>query len=295
MDEKSFESFRENAERNRMFIRAAAHKQLTAEQKKQVDDALERSKKAHEDIYKVQKEMEKAKIPFVIFKTMGNHPDMGLDVDFLVASKDFNKARDVVLGNFDGRVIHQSMASTLAGKVSIAIEGSPITVEIHGGGFSQIGEYGIQVEPTIQRSRTVKLFGMDFRVPSNEDVLLIDVMHRIYRHMSIRFSDAYNTKKLLDEEKLDWAYILKTIEHAGMMLGLMLFLGVVKKYGDDIANLGKFPYFVCKRDFLKNYFGKVLSDAMHLRIASLLRMLTIYPTLLVLESLFGKHIKNTFW
>jgi hypothetical protein len=295
MDEKSFESFRENAERNRMFIRAAAHKQLTAEQEKQVDDALERSKKAHEDIYKVQKEMEKAKIPFVIFKTMGNHPDMGLDVDFLVASKDFNKARDVVLDNFGGRVIHQSMASTLAGKVSITIGDSPITVEIHGGGFSQIGEYGIQVEPTIKHSRIVKLFGMDFRVPSNEDMLLIDVMHRIYRHMSIRFSDAYNTKKLLDEEKLDWGYILKPVEQAGMMPGLILFLDVVKKYGDDIETLGKFPYFVGKRDFLKNYFAKVLSDALHLRVASLLRMLTIYPALLVLESLFGKRIKNTFW
>jgi hypothetical protein len=278
-----------------MFIRAAAHKQLAAEQKKQVDDALERSKKAHEDIYKVQKALEAAKIPFVIFKTLNNHPDMGDDVDFLVAGKDLSTTRDTIIEKFNGRIKPQSMASTLAGKVSIIIGDSPITVEIHGGGFSQIGEYGIQVEPTIKHSRVVKLFGMEFRVPSNEDMLLIDVMHRIYRHMSIRYSDVYNTKKLLGEERLDWVYVLETVEQAGMMPGLILFLDVVKKYGDDIGTLGKFPYFVGKRDFLKNYFAKVLSDALHLRVASLLRMLTIYPALLVLESLFGKHIKNTFW
>lgn len=294
MDEKEFDAFRKNAERNRMFIRASAQKQLTAGQRKQVDEALERSREAHDVIFKIQKKLQRARIPFVIFKTMNNHPDMGLDVDFLVANKYFKKARDLVLEKFNGHVIPQSMASTLAGKVSIAIDGSPITVEIHGGGFSQIGEYGIQAEPVIQHSRMVKLFGMDFRVPSNEDELLIDVMHRIYRHMSVRYSDVVNTKKLL-EEKLDWAYVLETIEHSGMMSGLVLFLGVVNKYGDDIKNLGRFPYFVGKRDFLKNYLCKIKSDALHFRLASLLRMLTIYSTLLVMEKILGKHIRNMFW
>lgn len=295
MDEKSFESFKDNAERNRMFIRASANEHLTAEQKKQVDDTVERSKKAHEKIHEVQSEFERAKIPFVIFKTMNNHPDMGLDVDFLVAEKDFARARDTVFEKFDGRRIPQSMASTLAGKVSIAIRDSPITVEIHGGGFSQVGEYGIQTGPVIKNSRIVKLFGMDFRVPSNEDGLLIDVMHRIYRHMSVRYSDVYNIRKMLDEEKLDWAYMIRTIEAAGMLPGLVMLLEIAEKYGGKISNLTKFPHFVGKRDFVRNYIAKLASDAAHFRAASLLRMITIYPALLILEKMLGKRIKNTFW
>lgn len=295
MDEKSFESFRKNAERNRMFIRASEHAQLDAGQKAQVAEALERSRRAHEDIYKVQTALDAAKIPFVIFKTLNNHPDMGDDVDFLVEGKNLARARDTVIENFNGRIKPQSLASTLAGKVSIIIGDSPITVEIHGGGFSQVGEYGIQVAPVIQRSRTVELFGMEFRVPSNEDGLAIDVMHRIYRHMSVRYSDVVNNRKLLAGEKLDWAYIIGTLEHAGMITGLALFLGIVKRYGDDMGNLAEFPHFVGKRDFLSNYLGKLSSDAAHLRAASLLRMLTVYPALLILESLLGRYVKNTFW
>ena len=294
MDEKSFESFKENAEKNRMFIRASERLQLNAGQKKHVDEAMERSKRAHEEIFKVQKEFEAAKIPFVIFKTLSNHPDMGLDVDFMVANKDFRRARGTVIDKFGGKVIPQSTASTLAGKVSLEIEGSPITVEIHGGGFSQIGEYAIPAEPVIKNSRIVKLFGMDFRVTSQEDGLLIDVMHRIYRHMSVRYSDVYNTKKLLDE-KLDWAYINSEAEHMGMMAGLILFLNIVKRYGGDMDNLSRFPYYLNKADFMRTYFGKVASDIRHLRFASLARMLTIYPTLLLLEKALGKRIRNTFW
>jgi len=235
----------------------------------------ERSKRAHEDIHRVQEALEAAKIPFVIFKTLNNHPDMGDDVDFLVAGKDLARTKDAVIERFDGKIKPQSMASTLAGKVSITIGDSPITVEIHGGGFSQVGEYGVQAEPVITRSVIVKLFGMGFHVPSNEDSLIIDVMHRIYRHMSVRYSDVVNNRKLLAEEKLDLAYINGTLEHAGMARGLALFLDIVKKYGDDIGNLERFPYFISKRDFLGNYFSKLSSDAAHLRAASLLRMLTV--------------------
>lgn len=295
MDDESFESFRKNAEKNRMFIRAAERMQLSAEHTKQVDDAMTRSRRAHEEISKVQNEFESANIPFVIFKTLSNHPDMGLDVDFLVAGKDFRRARDVVIEKLGGKVVAQSMGSTLAGKVSLSIEDSPITVEIHGGGFSQIGEYAIDAESVIKKSRIVKLFDMEFRVPSPEDGLLIDVIHRIYRHMSIRYSDAYNTRKLLDEEKLDWAYIVGEADHMGVIPGLVLFLRISTENGGDIENLSAFPYYVGKMDFFRDYVGKLASDFRHLRFASLVRMVTLYPALLLLEKAFGRHLKNTFW
>jgi hypothetical protein len=220
---------------------------------------------------------------------------MGLDVDFLVAGKDFRRARDVVIEKLGGKVIPQSMGSTLAGKVSLSIEGSPITVEIHGGGFSQIGEYAIDAESVIKKSCAVKLFGMEFRVPSKEDGLLIDVVHRIYRHMSIRYSDAYNTRKMLDEERLDWAYVVGEADHTGIIPGLVLFLRISMENGGDVENLSAFPYYVGKMDFLRDYVGKLVSDFRHLRFVSLARMVTVYPALLLLEKAFGKYRQNTFW
>ena len=294
MDENTFEIFKKNAEKNRMFIRASRSKKLTATQKKELHKALKRSKKAHEKIYIVQKELERAGSPFVIFKTFNNHPDMGEDVDILVDG-DTKNLTNTILKKLNGRILDQSIASDLAGKVSINIEDSPVLVEFHKDRFSQIGEHMISGTQIIKNSRLVKLFGKKFRVPSYEDEILITVIHRIYRHMSLRFSDVYNVNRILEEEKLDWAYILENAEKTGILPGLLYLLTLTKRYGGDIENLEKFPHYISKRDFIKIYFGKIYSDLINIRIGSLLRLVTIYPSLLLLQTLFGKRFENTFW
>lgn len=294
MNKRSFEIFKKKAEENRIFIRASKFKKLNSEQKKEVYAVLMRSKKAYEKIYEVRKEIERAGNPFVIFKTPSNYPDVGRDVDIIVCGNIENLTNSL-LKEFNGKIMNQSIASDLAGKLSIDIEDSPITVELHKDKFSQIGEYTLSGLQIIKNSRIVKLFGNTFRVPSYEDDILITVIHRVYRHMNIRFSDVYNVKRILDEEKLNWPYILKNAEKIGIMPGLLFFLDFTEKYGKDIENMAKFPYYISKRDFIKTYFGKIHSDLTHFRIGSFLRMTTIYPSLLLLETLFGKHFVNRFW
>ena len=211
MDENTFEIFKKNAEKNRMFIRASRFKKLTATQKKEVADALERSKKAYQKIYEVQNEIERTGTPFVIFKTMSNHPDMGLDVDIITCGNT-KELTDKLLRIFNGKILDQSIASSLAGKISIGVEDSPITVELHKDRFSQIGEYTIPDMQIIKNSRLAKLYGKKYRVPSYEDEILITVIHRIYRHISLRFYDVYNVNRILEEEKLNWLYILENAE-----------------------------------------------------------------------------------
>lgn len=294
MEEKNFEIFKRKGEKNRIFIRASKFKRLTKRQTEHVHSAIVRSKKAHEKIYQVQKTIENSGVPFVIFKTFSNHPDMGLDVDLIVCG-DIDKLTKRILKKFNGKILDQSIASSLAGKVSIGIEDSPIIVELHEGKFSQIGEHTVPGMQIIKNSRLVRLYGKAFRVPSYEDEILITVIHRVYRHMSIRFSDVYNVKRILDNEKLNWGYILKNAKDVGIMPGLQLFLEFTEKYGNDIENMEKFPYYIKKRDFIKVYFGKVFNDMGRARIGSVLRMVTLYPSLLILESLLGKRFVNKFW
>lgn len=294
MNKQRFEAFKKKAEKNRMFIRASKFKKLTTEQKKEVQKAIKRSKKAHYKIYQVQKELERAGVPFVIFKTFSNHPDMGLDVDILLCG-DVEKITDTLMKKFNGKILDQSIASDMAGKISIGIEDSPIIVELHKENFSQIGEHAISGAQIIKNSRIVQLFGRNFRVPSYEDEILLTVIHRVYRHINARFSDVYNVKKILDKEKLDWGYILKNAKKTGVLPGLLFFLGLTERYGGNMENMEKFPYYISKRDFMRFYLGKLSNDLKHARVGSFLRMVTVYPSLLALESALGKRFVNKFW
>lgn len=295
MDKESFEIFKKKAEKNRMFIRASKFKKLNSEQKKEVRKAVERSKKAYRVLYEVQRAIERTGTPFVIFKTTANYPDMGLDVDFLVVREDVKNLTEMLLKKFNGKIKDQSIASDLAGKISLILEGSPVYIELHRGRFSQIGEATIPSTQIVKNSILANFFGKNYHIPSHEDELLITVLHRIYRHLSVRFSDVYNVKRILDKEKLNWNYILKNAKKIGILPGLLFLLDLTEKYGADVGNMEKFPYFLGKRDFIKIYSRKVASDVVNVRIGSFLRMITIYPFLLLLESLFGKYFVNKFW
>jgi len=135
------------------------------------------------------------------------------------------------------------------------------------------------------------------KTTSPEDQLLIEVVHRIYRHLTVRFADVYNAYNLMEKEKLDWTYILSTAKKYGILPGLVMFISMAEKYGHDINNFRKFPYTLTKREFLSFHSTKISNDLRRLKFGSVARLTFIYPTLLVLRytmaRLFDKG--NVIW
>jgi len=300
MKQKEWEEFKRNAIRNRMLVRASKFKKLNSKQKKEVRDVIEYDREKVSRLYKVQKTLNYMGASFVIIKSFSHFPDMGNDFDILIEG-DVKKAADALVKGFNGRILSSSMASNLAGKVSVRIEGEEVSrlrglsIEFHKNSFSQIGEFSLSARQVIERGGLVEIYGKRFRVPSIEDEILIAVIHRIYRHMSVRFTDVYNVRKIMDEEEKDWNYLKKNIERMGIYKGFTYFLKLARIYGKDIESMDSFPRFVSKGDFLDFHSAKMLNDLTYFRVKSFLKMATVYPLLLVLQASVGKYMEGVFW
>jgi len=295
---KNFDRFMKDAKKNIVFIRAskANWEKLTKEQKDIAKDEIKKSKAAYKIINEVQKEIEKTGANFIIFKSLDSFPDIGHDVDILV-ERGMKGLRKTLMKEFNGGKIKPSLAMRISKKSSVSIPNSPIYVELHEEKYSQVGEYAIPGYQLMERSRKVKLYDVILKTTSPEDQLLIEVVHRIYRHLTVRFADVYNAYNLMEKEKLDWTYILSTAKKYGILPGLVMFISMAEKYGCDINNFRKFPYTLTGGEFLSFHSSKISNDLKRLKFGSAARLAFIYPILLVLRYTMAKLFDkgNLIW
>ena len=119
---------------------------------------------------------------------MDSYPDIGHDVDILV-ERDMKGVMKALMKEFNGETIRPSIAMVISKKASFTVPDSPIYVELHENKYSQVGEYAMPSTQLIERSRKVKFYNYMLKTTSPEDQFLIEVLHRVYRHLTIRFSD----------------------------------------------------------------------------------------------------------
>lgn len=162
-------------------------------------------------------------VPFVFTKAFSHFPDMGHDVDLLVL--DSTDAVDRALQErFTARPASFSLANRIAGKTDYTIEGYPSPLEIHHARLGHVGEHSAFAEALIRQRRSLSISGITTYVPRSEDKIIIQVLQRIYAHMSISLSNVIGLVRAV-REPLDWDYVIATAHEHGVIEGLRYLMG----------------------------------------------------------------------
>jgi len=161
-------------------------------------------------------------IEFVFTKAFQHYPDMGHDVDLLVLDRS-NRIDSLVGQSFKSVRGADSLINRVAGKTSWEVEGEPTPLEVHHGRLGHVGEHNVYPGILFRRRAQVQIAGITTCVPSPEDQLIVQVLQRIYAHLSLRVSDVVHTARLLGHD-MDWDYIVETTRQIGVFGGLCCYL-----------------------------------------------------------------------
>lgn len=199
----------------------------------------------------------------IVIKSLDHWPDLGNDLD-LYANAEPSEVVTVMSKHFKAQPDARSWGDRLANKWNFVIPGLPELVEVH---ISRLGQTGEQVAITnslVSRSSLAQFDGRSFRVPAPEDRLIISTLQRMYRHFYLRLCDVADNARLVESGAVDYAYLKKLAQSAGLWDGLATYLvtisGYVKAYRGsglplpslvtDAAHFGnELVYF--KRKFLR--------------------------------------------
>ncbi len=213
---------------------------------------------------------EEAQIPYIFTKAFQHFPDMGHDIDLLVADR--SRTIDRLLQERMGaRRIESSCLNRISGKTNLEIPGFATLIEIHHGLIGHMGEHQTFAKQMIFRRVQQKFDEVETFVPSPEDQFLLQVLQRLYGHFYFRLSDLIKSRQLMTLP-LEWNYIRLTAHKIGIEQGLELFLKYLQQ---PLLRFEGWVYPVPFPAILKIYGWKWLSDVRARRWTSFFRLLLL--------------------
>ena len=165
-------------------------------------------------------------IEFVFTKAFQHLPDMGHDVDLFVGDRS-DRIDRLICCAYPCAPGADSLSNRVAGKTSWEVEGQPTPLEVHHGRLGHVGEHESYAAMLLRRRIQVDIAGIRTLVPAPEDQLILQVLQRVYSHLSLRVSDVVHTVHLFRHD-MDWTYILKTTRRIGIFGGLCCYLRYVE-------------------------------------------------------------------
>lgn len=165
----------------------------------------------------------------IVIKSLDHWPDLGSDLD-LYTNAEGPEVVGVMLERFKARVEERSWGDRLANKWNFVVPGLPELVEVHVGRLGQTGEQVAITNSLVERSAISPIGSHTFRVPANEDRLIISTLQRMYRHFYIRLCDIADTARLIDSGTIDYSYLKSLAQSAGLWDGLATYLAIVCEY-----------------------------------------------------------------
>jgi len=174
-----------------------------------------------------------------VIKSLDHWPDLGSDLD-LYTNASWASVVRVMKERFQAQVAPRSWGDRLAGKWNFQLPILPEAIEIHIGHLGQTGEQEAIAAHLPERSRGVVLAGLEFRVPSTPDRLMLSTLQRVYRHFYFRLCDIADTTALAEAGEIDYQEVRRLSDAAGIWEGVATYLMVVS-------------------DFLKRYRGSGLT------------------------------------
>ena len=200
---------------------AWAESALAAEQAR-IDNALR-----HLD--SVCRELEAARCPAVVMKSLDHWPDLGNDLDLVTTTCERDIVR-IMRGNFQARVEPRSWGDRLANKWNFSLPGLREAIEVHAQRLGQTGEHTALARRVIERAVARELGGYVFRVPAPEERIIIATLQRMYRHFYFRICDVLDTAALVESGAVNFAELRRSADLGGIWPGVATFLVIISDY-----------------------------------------------------------------
>ena len=151
---------------------------------------------------------------------------MGHDVDLFVLDR--SRRVDQLLRQRIGAVPGAgSLVHRVAGKLTYVVPGYVSPVEVHHGRLGLLGEHAAYPALLARRRQPLDVDSVRTWIPSREDQLVVQVLQRIYAHLSLRLSDVLHTVVIVRHPTFDWDYAVATARRIGILHGLCCYLGYV--------------------------------------------------------------------
>lgn len=192
------------------------------ELRKKIDDERGRIARTMELIEDIDKALSHEGIACMFPKAMQHYPDMGHDIDILVADESRRSDRAVSAVVHAMKPAAGSIPNYVAGKTSYEIPGFSTSIEIHHARLGMFGEYSDLASAMFARGIPAG-GGHNFKIPRAEDALILCVIQRMYAHFCVRVTDAANFILISSSPKTDMRHVFSTAKRYGIIHGLSMF------------------------------------------------------------------------
>ena len=177
----------------------------------------------------VCRELEAARCPAVVIKSLDHWPDLGNDLDLFSPASERSIVR-VMRDKFQAHVEPRSWGDRLANKWNFAVPGLREAIEVHARRLGQTGEHIALARRVIERAVAKEVGGYMFRVPAPEERIIIATLQRMYRHFYFRICDVLDTAALVESGAVNFQELRRSADSGGIWPGVATFLVIVSDY-----------------------------------------------------------------
>ena len=177
----------------------------------------------------VCRELEAARCPVVVIKSLDHWPDLGNDLDLFSPASERNIVR-VMRDKFQAQVEPRSWGDRLANKWNFAVPGLREAIEVHAQRLGQTGEHIALAHRVIERAVPRQVGGYVFRVPAPEERIITATLQRMYRHFYFRICDVLDTANLVESGAVNFGELRRSADLGGIWPGVATFLLIVSDY-----------------------------------------------------------------
>lgn len=174
-------------------------------------------------------ELESAKCPTTVMKSLDHYPDLGNDLD-LYSTADEKAICEVMTGKFNAHIEARSWGDRLAHKWNFSIPGLKESVEIHVQRLGQTGEHTALAQRFVSRRVLKVVEDKTYYVPAPEERIVVATLQRMYRHFYFRVCDIVNSAAIIESGELDFQELRRVTEAAGIWPGVATYMAVVSDH-----------------------------------------------------------------
>ena len=174
-------------------------------------------------------ELESAKCPTTVMKSLDHYPDLGNDLD-LYSTADEKSICDVMTNKFNAHIQPRSWGDRLAHKWNFAVPGLKESVEVHVQRLGQTGEHTTLARRFVSRRMLKVVEDKTYYVPAHEERIVVATLQRMYRHFYFRVCDIVNSAAIVESGELNFEELKRSTEAAGIWPGVATYLAVVSDH-----------------------------------------------------------------
>ena len=168
-------------------------------------------------------------IPWLLTKARDRFPDVGDELDLLVAA-DADPADRWLLDGIAVNRHEPTLAHRLAGSTLYTVTGTSLILDVRHGRLGYAGQHGDYAAQLFRRRRVVTLGAVRCAVPAPEDQLVLQGVEKVTGRRTFHLCDVLQTIGTIRRGGVDWDYVVATARALGVRGALSCYL----HYVDDI-------------------------------------------------------------